>query len=210
MAVMDTPAHDTLRTGPARSAGRAALTALTALVGLALPATPTLAQTVVPEGSEIRFVSRQMGVPVEGRFTRWQARLRFDPRQPQAAQVALDLDTRSLAFGAAETEAEAARAAWFDSARQPQASFRSSAVRALDGGRFEVAGTLTLKGVARELVVPVTLAPGPAAGQGVASGSFTIRRLDFRIGDGEWNDPSVVANEVQVRFRLQLTGLAAP
>lgn len=207
MAVMDTPLLKTLRASLARFARRAALTAL---VGLALPATPTLAQTVVPEGSEIRFVSRQMGVPVEGRFTRWQARLRFDPRQPQAGQVALDLDTRSLAFGAAETEAEAARAAWFDSARQPQASFRSSAVRALDGGRFEVAGTLTLKGVARELVVPVTLAPGPAAGQGVASGSFTIRRLDFRIGDGEWNDPSVVANEVQVRFRLQLTGLTAP
>ena len=55
-----------------------------------------------------------------------------------------------------------------------------------------------------------TLTPGPAAGQGTASGSFTLKRLDFRLGEGEWADVSAVANEVQVRFRLQLSGLAAP
>jgi polyisoprenoid-binding protein YceI len=72
-----------------------------------------------------------------------------------------------------------------------------------------VAGQLTLKGVARELVVPVQLAPA-GAGLSAASGSFTLKRLDFRIGDGDWNDPSLVANEVLVKFRLVLSGLALP
>jgi len=167
-------------------------------------------QKLVPAQSEISFVSKQMGVPVEGRFGRWQAELRFDPRQPQAAQVAITIDTRSIAFGAAETEAGAAKPAWFDSARFPQAQFRSTAVKALDAGRYEVAGSLSLKGQSRELQVPVSLAAGPAPGQATASGSFTLKRMDFKLGEGEWADLSVVANEVQVRFKLLLAGVNLP
>jgi len=180
------------------------------LLGGVLAADAATAQTVLPAGSEIRFVTRQMGVPVEGRFGRWQAELRFDPRQPQAAQVAITIDTRSIAFGAAETEAEAAKPAWFDSARFPQAQFRSTAVKALDAGRYEVAGSLSLKGQSRELQVPVSLAAGPAPGQATASGSFTLKRMDFKLGEGEWADLSVVANEVQVRFKLLLAGVNLP
>jgi len=181
-----------------------------ALLLAVLAAGGAAAQTVLPAGSEIRFVSRQMGVPVEGRFARWQAELRFDPRQPQAAQVAITIDTRSIAFGAAETEAEAAKPDWFDSARFPQAQFRSTAVKALGAGRYEVAGSLGLKGRSRELQVPVSLAAGPAPGQATASGSFTLQRMDFQLGVGEWADLSVVANEVQVRFKLLLAGVSLP
>lgn len=179
----------------------------TCLTALLLLSTSAFAQTVLPEGSEIRFVTKQMGVPVEGRFTRWQSQVKFDPQQPQAAQVSLTIDTRSIAFGAADTEAEAAKPAWFHSAQFAQAQFGSSAVKALGNGRFEMAGTLSIKGQVREVLVPVTLSPGPAAGQGTASGSFTLKRLDFKLGEGEWADVSVVANEVQVRFKLQLSGL---
>lgn len=173
-------------------------------------AAPALAQQVLAEGSEIRFTTQQMGVPVEGRFKAWQAQLKFDPRQPQATQLVLAIDMRSISFGVPDTEAEAAKPAWFHTAQHPQAQFRAGAVKALGGGRYEVAGTLTIKGQARELTVPVTLVHGPAAGQGLATGSFTLKRLDFKLGEGEWADTSVVANNVQVRFKLQLGGLAAP
>jgi len=56
------------------------------------------------------------------------------------------------------------------------------------------------------VVVPVTLTQ--QAGETVAVGSFVIKRLDFRIGEGDWSDVSVVANDVQVRLRLVLTGVA--
>jgi polyisoprenoid-binding protein YceI len=179
---------------------------------LALPclAAPAWGQTVVPEGSEIRFVTTQMGVPVEGGFSKWQAQVRFDPRQPAAATVAISIDIGSVRFGAADTEAEAAKPDWFHSARFPQAQFRSTAVKEAGGGRFEVRGQLQIKGQTHEVTVPVTLARGPAPGEGVASGRFALKRLNFQLGVGEWADTSVVADEVQVRFRLRLTGLAAP
>ena len=41
----------------------------------------------------------------------------------------------------------------------------------------------------------------------VASGVLPIKRLAFNIGDGEWADPSMVADEVQVKFKLSLSGV---
>lgn len=164
-------------------------------------ALPAFAQTVVKEGSEIAFTTRQMGVPVEGRFMAWQAQLRFDPRNPAAGTVSFDIDTGSASFGAAETEAEVRKPEWFHVLRFPRASFRSSAIRAAGPGRYDVAGQLTIKGQARDVTVPVTL------NGATASGSFAIKRLAFDIGSGEWADTSMVADEVQVRFKLQLAGL---
>ena len=41
-----------------------------------------------------------------------------------------------------------------------------------------------------------------------AVGSFVIKRLDFKIGEGDWADTSMVANDVTVKFKLALTGMA--
>jgi hypothetical protein len=46
----------------------------------------------------------------------------------------------------------------------------------------------------------------PAGGGHVATGSFTLKRLDFRIGEGEWTDTSLLANDVVVRLKLALAG----
>lgn len=180
----------------------------TAAVLFALAAAPAAAQQLVKAGSEIAFTSRQMGVPVDGRFRQFDAQLAFDPKNPAAGRVAMTIDLASITTGAPESEAEVVKAPWFDTARFPQATFRSSAIKAVGPGRFEVAGQLGIKGAQRDVVVPVTLAG--AGGQTTASGSFVIRRLDFRIGDGEWADTSMVANDVQVRFKLVLAGVAAP
>ena len=164
------------------------------------------AQQLRPAQSEIRFVSRQMGVPVEGQFKTFDAKLNFDPAKPAAASIVFSVDTGSATLGVRETDAELPKPVWFAVAQFPKASFQSTSVKRLDATRFEVAGKLTIKGVSSEVVVPVSLAQTGA--QTVASGSFPLKRLTFRIGDQEWSDTSMVADEVQVRFRLTLTGVA--
>ncbi len=174
-----------------------------------LAAAPAAAQqALVPAQSEIRFTSRQMGVPVEGRFKRFDAQIAFNPAQPAASKIAMEVDLASVSLGMAETEAELAKPEWFATRQFPKARFESTAITPVAPGRFVVAGKLSIKGRSRDVMVPVALTG--AGGRTSATGAFALKRLDFRIGDGDWNDTSLVADEVQVVFRFTLTGVAAP
>jgi polyisoprenoid-binding protein YceI len=166
------------------------------------------AAKLVADKSQIVFVSKQMGVPVEGSFKKFDAHVAFDPKKPEGGTVTLQIDTASAGFGIPMSDAELPKAPWFDAAHFPQATFQAGAIKALGDGRFEMTGKLTLKGTSKDVTVPVAIAP-PAApgGYAVATGSFTIQRLDYKVGDGEWTDTSVVGNEVVVRFRFTLSGL---
>lgn len=166
-----------------------------------------MAQKLEPAQSEIAFTFRQMGVPVEGRFTRFSGLVDFDPRKPEVGKVALRIDTGSARFGSAETDVEAVRSEWLHVARFPQASLDSMAIKSAGPGRYELTGRLSIKGTTRDVQVPVTLARSGAVT--IATGAFTVKRLEFKIGEGDWSDTSMVANEVQVKFKLALSGMAA-
>jgi polyisoprenoid-binding protein YceI len=165
------------------------------------------AAQLVPEKSEIRFVAKQMNVPVDGVFKKFKADINFNGGAPETGKAQLTADVASFDMGLPDVEAEVKRPAWFDSAKFPAATFVSNGVKALGGNKYEVAGKLTIKGISRDITVPFTLTP-QSGGNGLAEGAFTIKRLDYRIGEGTWSDTDTVANEVQVRFKLQLTGLA--
>ena len=107
-----------------------------ALAGAACLATgPALAQQkLIAENSEIAFVSKQMGVPVEGRFKKFDAQVAFDPAKPATSKVAFTVDTSSATLGVRETDAELPKAVWFNVPKFPQATFESTAIKALGGG----------------------------------------------------------------------------
>ena len=161
------------------------------------------AQGIVAAKSEIRFVSRQMGVQVEGRFRRFRADVDWRPDDLAHTRADFAIDLGSIDLASEEAEGEVRRPGWFDTARFPTATFTSTAVRAAGPDRYEIAGRLALKGVTRDVVVPVAVRRD-ASGAAVAEGQFTVQRLDFRIGDGPWADPAVVANDVLVRVRMTL------
>ena len=162
-------------------------------------------QKLVPAQSEIVFVSKQMGVPVEGHFKRFSAQLAFDPAKPEASKIAFTVDVASATLGVPETDAELPKAAWFNTSKFPQATFQSTAVKGLGGGKFEVSGTLGIKGATRNVVVPVAVTQAGATTN--ATGTFSLKRLDFQIGQNEWADTSMVADDVQVKFKFALTGV---
>ena len=162
-------------------------------------------QKLVPAQSEIVFVTKEMGVPVEGRFKRFDAQLTFDPARPEASKMALTVDIASATRGAPETDAELPKATWFNTAKFPQATFRSSAVKSLGGGKFEVSGELGIKGLTRNVVVPVVVTQSGTAT--TATGTFPLKRLAFQIGQNEWADTSMLADDVQVKFKFAMTGV---
>lgn len=177
----------------------------TASALLATPSTVFAQQKLDLKQSEIVFVSKQMGVPVDGRFKKFDAQMSFDPKSPQTSKVAFTVDLASADIGNADTERELTKPGWFDTSKFPQATFASGAIKSLGSGKFEVAGKLAIKGNSRDVVVPVAVTQ--ASGVSTARGEFILKRLDFKIGDGEWNDPSLVANDVTVKFKIAVTGM---
>ena len=185
---------------------RTAALAAASFAALVVAPTPALAQQKLDAArSEMLFVSKQMGVPVEGRFRKFDAQIAFDPKKPEAGKVAFTIDMGSATFGSPEVDVELPKATWFNVPKFPQATFQSSAIKAVGAGRFEVAGKLSIKGSSRDVVVPVALTQ--AGGSTTATGAFAIKRLEFKIGGGDWADTSMVANDVQVKFKLNLSGV---
>ncbi|MDH0865683.1 YceI family protein [Mitsuaria sp. GD03876] len=197
------------------------ITALSVLSAALMLAAPAMAQTkpaaapaaaaapatkLVPAQSDIAFTFRQMGVPVDGHFKKFDAQLAFDPKNAAAGKVTLSIELGSATIGDAATDAELVKPEWFDTKKIPTATFQSTSIKTLGGGKFEVAGKLTIKGQVRDAVVPVALAQ--AGGTTTATGAFAMKRLDFKIGEGEWKDTSIVANDVQVKFKLAIAGMA--
>jgi polyisoprenoid-binding protein YceI len=181
------------------------LATFTLLAVLAIPAAHAVEYTtVLPKQSSIGFEFRQMGVPVKGGFKRFVTEMAFDPARPEAARAKIEIDLASIDAGSPEADDESAAKLWFNRSVYPKATFVSKEVRALGDNRFELRGTLTLKGKSRDMNIPVSYAPGKNAA--TFDGSFVLKRLDFGIGEGMWADVATVANEVQVRFRIAATG----
>jgi polyisoprenoid-binding protein YceI len=161
------------------------------------------AQRLLVDKSEIRFVSKQLGVNVEGRFRTWKANIVFLPKDLAKSKAEFDIDLGSIDLASDESETEIKSVQWFNTAKFPIAHFASTSIKGLGGERYEIAGKLTLKGVTRDVVVPIALKKDPS-GNNVAEGSFPLKRNDYKVGEGMWADTDLVADDVLVRVRMVL------
>lgn len=174
------------------------------LASLLAPAAFAVEYTrVLPEQSDIAFSYQQMGVSMDGRFRSFSAaELNFDPARPEAAKAVVDVDLLSIDTGSPENDAEVAGKDWLNSKAFPTARFEVLSVKALGGNRYEAAGKLTIKGTTRDVVAPATFSE--QGDIGVLQGSFPLRRGDYAIGEGEWSAFDIVANDIQVSFRVSV------
>jgi polyisoprenoid-binding protein YceI len=174
---------------------------LAALFAFILPAA---AAGVDYAKSEITFVSRQMNVPVQGRFKKFTAQIAFDPKKPAASKADIEVDLGSIDTGSADADAEVGKKAWFNTSAFPAAKFASSSVAQTGPDKYEARGKLSIKGIGQDIAAPFTV---KRSGDLVTfEGGFTLKRLQFKIGEGVWSDTETVADEVQVKFKIVSTG----
>ena len=163
---------------------------------------------VQPDKSTLTFAYRQMGVPMEGRFRKFAARIAFDPSRLSTAQAQIEVNPADIDTGLSDADAEVLGKLWFNAKAFPTAQFVATGVKALGGNRYEALGKLTLKGKSQDVSAIFTFKPEGAIG--VFDGAFTMKRLDYAIGEGEWTDVSAVANEVQIKFHIVANAVNNP
>jgi polyisoprenoid-binding protein YceI len=174
-----------------------------ALCAFLLAGGPARAEVVVADRSEIGFTVQQMGVNFDGRFRNWKADVVFQPDALAHSKADIDVDLTSIDLASRDSEEEARSVRWFDTGKFPVARFTSTSIKGLGGDRYDVAGKLSLKGVTRDYVVPIAVKTD-ASGNRVVEGTFALNRRDYRIGEGEWSDPSLVGDNILVRVRMVL------
>jgi polyisoprenoid-binding protein YceI len=150
--------------------------------------------------STVVFGYKQMGVPLDGSFSKFAAQLDFDPADLAKAQARIDIDIASIDTGLDEANEEVTGKPWFNTATYPTASFVSTGIKALGGERYQATGKLSIKGRTLDVTIPVTFKS--SGERGVFAGTFGIKRLDYAIGEGIWSDVDTVANEIQIRFNI--------
>ena len=155
-----------------------------------------------PTKSTIGFSFSQLGVSMKGKFTKFDAALFFDAKKPEATKAEFNVDLGSVDLGDKAYNDETKSAVWLNAAKFPRATFIADKVIALGGNKFEAVGKLAIKGVTQPIKAQFSVTD---AATPVVEGTFTMKRLGWKIGDKEWSDTSVVADDVKVTFKFTTT-----
>ena len=139
----------------------------------------------------------------------------FDSTNPKAVSGTITIETASLTATNNKLQAHMLGKGWLDAASHPEITFVARSVSKVekfkDGFKAKLTGDFTLKGVTKELVVPVTFTYLPGmlgkrsngAMEGdllVLRSTFTINRSVYGIKPGQNLDK--VAEEIELRLAI--------
>ncbi len=199
------------------------LLVLTALVGLI--AAPSFghaaagldARTWNVDGAhtEVGFKVRHFFTPISGSFDDYEIDLVFDSENPANSHVEATIAVASVNTGNERRDNHLRSGDWFEADDYPYITFSSSAVKRIDAANLVATGTLTIKGVARQVDVPIEVLgvqsiPAPMRDMlgGITEAasfraSLTIDRSDFGVGVGSWAETAIVGGEVQIELLVE-------
>ncbi len=188
----------------------AALWAAVLFVGASVSAAPagTGSNATTPRftqapGGSLTFSFMQAGAESHGSFRQFATELGYDEKNPTAGSLKVTVQITSLDTQDKDRDDALAGADLFDAKKYPTAQYvANSLVKRADGG-LEAVGKLTLRGVTRDLRVPLRIQN--AAGGVELSGEVTIKRLDFGVGQGEWKSTEWVGDDVKLQYKVPLS-----
>lgn len=165
---------------------------ITALVAaLALTATTAIASdtfVIDPGHSEAGFKVRHLLSRTPGRFRDFEGRIQLDQARPEASVVEFKIKAGSIDTDLDRRDEHLRGPDFFDVTRYPEITFRSESIRRAGKDRYDVTGTLTMRGVARRITLPVTylgVARDPWGNDRAGfSTAITLNRKDFGM---VWN-----------------------
>lgn len=139
----------------------------------------------------------------------------FDSTNPKAVSGSITVETASLVTTNNKLQEHMLGKGWLDAFNHPTITFLAKSISRIeelkDGFKAQLTGDFTLKGVTKELTVPVTFTylPGMLSKRSngamegdllVLRSTFTINRSDYGIKPGQNSDK--VAEEVELRLSI--------
>ncbi|MBB6252728.1 YceI family protein [Nitrospirillum iridis] len=185
------------------------LTVLAAALATTLLSTSASAAswTIDKAQSHLGFVGHQSDQEFTGHFGHWDATIDFDPATPATGHARVTIAMGSAVIGDAEKDEALPGEDWFNVQAFPDAVFEATTFRAVEGNRYEAVGTLTIRGIRKQVTLPFTL--DVTGGTAHAVGRLDLVRTDYDVGGhGLFSKGRSVALDVAVT--VDLTATAQP
>jgi polyisoprenoid-binding protein YceI len=186
-----------------------------AAVAAPAPMGPAQKWDMLADKSSIIFHGKQMGADFEGAIGKFTPEIYFDENNLEQSKVTVEIDMNTIDGKDPERNKSIKGADWFDTDRFPTARFETTKFTKTGEHAFIADANLTIHGITIPVQLPFKLeyqAVGFGQDRVIMTGSVTLDRSKFQLGQGDWADPSVIANEVPVEVKVTATaaGAAAP
>ena len=158
--------------------------------------------------SSVEFSVRHLVAKTSGRFANFSGTIEFDEKTLDQGQVSVVIDVASINTDNTDRDKHLRSPDFFDVETYPEITYEGSVSKKTDDG-FHVAGTLTMHGVSREVVLPVEfLGVGPGMRGETRAGFYAELKLNRKDYGIEWNKQIdkggwILGDEVTIRISIE-------
>ncbi len=191
---------------------RALLAAALLLFGAGGTSLAAPAWQVDKEASRVGFTAWQSGTPVPGEFENFKAEIRFARDDLENSAVDVQIEIASVATGSMDRDQTITSPSLFHAQKYPTARFQADRFVHEGGSTYVAKGELTMRDQTHPVDLPFELEIAETDGRlkAVAEGQVTVKRLRWGVGQGQWEDTSMVPDEVRIEIRIVATRPRTP
>jgi polyisoprenoid-binding protein YceI len=136
------------------------------------------------------------GQAVEGRFGNYKANIVFDPEEPADGKISIIIDSASLRTGDPQRDAALFSPQWLNGSAYPDIRLTSRTIKELDAGSYRMEADLTIKGITKRIIVPLSVEDEGVDGKVQAEARAS--QAAFGLGTGS-------ASNEDIAFTLDLS-----
>lgn len=155
--------------------------------------------------SQFKFHLKNMGLPVDGKFTKLAGDIIYDGKDLANATVSATVDTSSIETGIGMRDNHLKGKDFFNIAKFPAATFTSSKIDVKPNGEFQITGKLSLHGIPQEVILDATPLKEQVDSSGIThlqtTASASLKRKSFGIGGLA---AATIGNDVNLDLKIDL------
>jgi len=189
---------------------------LAGFLALAAPVHAADTYTFDKAHTNVGFQVRHIFTMVSGKFTDFAGTIQVDRAKPESSSVDFTIQATSIDTSEPHRDEHLRSADFFDVAKNPTITFKSTSLKANGKDAWLVTGDLTMHGVTKQIVLPVTLLgegkdPFGNEKMGLETG-LTINRKDYGL---TWNKTLetggvLVGDEVKIQIAIEANKAKPP
>lgn len=173
---------------------------------------PAQSWTLDRTHSSLNFQVRHILTPMMGKFKTFEVELKFDPKDLPNSNISTTIETASVDMGSERLNNHLKGEDFFDVEQYPTITFISKSIAA-DGkdpktkkAKYLASGTLTFRGVSKEVRMPFTYMGSKKTKFGTKAGFYATLTIDRKDYGLEYNYEDYVGEQVIITAFLEMNG----